>query len=263
MTLRSLFTTLTVVTLSAVILSGCGKKKAEATPTPSPIIQEKFNTLEVDKRPYVTLTPTNKGRSLSLSVVKLNAPAQKGDFEVEYQSGQLLQGFGGKLNVSKLPDTQEFLLGSCSAGGKCSYSEDVTGGALTIRLTDTEKQSLKNEWSFLENKEKSTTIASRDGKFGVTGKGIAAVSHWVVLQSPGFPATMEKKAISAVYVPAGLSVPKGEVTVNFSFSKDIVNPVVILAWDGKAYKPLKTKTVEGMASATTSTWYESYVLAQE
>jgi hypothetical protein len=251
---------LVVVAIVAVIFTRLGGNEV-ATATPSPIIQEKFNTMEVTKRPYVTLAPTNKGRSLTLTLQTLNAPATKGEFEVEYQSGTLLQGFGGKLNIAKLPDVQEFLLGSCSAGGKCSYSEDVTGGALTIRLTDTEKQSLKNEWSFLENKEKSDTVTSRDGKFVLTGKGIASVSHWVVLQSPGYPAPIEKP-LSAVYAPAGLTVAKGEFKVGIRLSEDVPTATV-WAWDGKAYKPLKTTITERVAYAPSPVVYESYVVVAE
>lgn len=262
---RSFHITLGIVAVLAVIAVGgylatAGKKVATATPTPSPIPQEKFNTMDVTKRPYVTLTPTNKGRSLTLTVHSLNAPAKKGEFEVEYQSGTLLQGFGGKLNIEKLPDTQEFLLGSCSAGGKCSYSEDVTGGALTIRLTDTEKQALKNEWSFLENKEKSDTVTSRDGKFVLSGKGIASVSHWVVLQSPGYPAAVANP-LSNVYAPAGLSAVKGELKVSMRLSGDAETGASIWAWDGKAYKPLKTTITDRVATATSPVLYESYVVS--
>jgi hypothetical protein len=248
------------VVVVAVIFTRSGGNEVVMA-TPSPIIQEKFNTIDVSKRPYATLTPTNKGRSLTLSLFSLNAPAKKGDFEVEYQSGTLLQGFGGKLNIDKLPDVQEFLLGSCSAGGKCSYSEDVTGGQLTLRFTDTEKYALKNEWSFLENKEKADTITSRDGKFVVTGKGIAAVTHLVVLQSPGYPAPVAA-TLSNVYAPAGLTAPKGELKVSIRLNEDAAK-ATIWAWDGKAYKPLKTTVAEKVATAPSSMLYQSYVAVAE
>lgn len=266
MTQRTLvITASSIVGLILLILIGVfafgGKKPVAATPSPSPVIPEKVNTMPVEKRPYITLTPTNKGRSLILSLFTLNAPAQKGEFEVEYQSGTLLQGFGGKLNIAKLPDAQEFLLGSCSAGGKCSYSEDVTGGVLTVRLTDTEKLTLKNEWSFLENKEKTDTITSRDGKFVVTGKGIAAVSHLVVLQSPGYPAPVAAP-LSSVYAPAGLTAPKGELKVSIRLNNEAPK-VSIWAWDGKEYKRLKTTVTDRVATAPSAMLYESYVAVAE
>jgi hypothetical protein len=252
---------LIIVILIGVFAFGAGKKPVAATPSPSPVIPEKVNTMPVEKRPYLTLTPTNKGRSLILSLFTLNTPVKKAEFEVEYQSGTLLQGFGGKLNTDKLPDVQEFLLGSCSAGGKCSYSEDVTGGVLTVRLTDTEKLTLKNEWSFLENTEKTDTITSRDGKFVMTGKGIAAVTHLVVLQSPGYPAPVAAP-LSNVYAPAGLTTPKGELKVSIRLNADAAK-ATIWGWDGKVYKALKTTVADKVASATSTTFYQSYVAVAE
>lgn len=256
------FLVIAVLVLSSVALSGCWKKKNNnEQPAPSPVVQEKVNTIDLALRPYVTLKPTNKGRSLILTLQKLNTPAQKGEFEVEYQSGTLLQGFGGRLNLEKLPDVQEFLLGSCSAGGKCSYSEDVTGGVLTLRFTDAEKFTLKNEWSFLENTEKATTITSRDAKFVLSGQGLANVSHWVVLQSPGYPAPVEKP-LSAVYAPAGLSAPRGGLKVSIRLNED-VSTAMIWGWDGKAYRPLKTTVTDKTASAVSPTLYESYIAVME
>ncbi len=255
--------TLAILLVSSVVLSGCWKKKpAQVTPSPSPIIQEKVNTIDISERPYVTLTPTNRGRSLTLSLGVLNSEVSKGEFEVEYQSGNLLQGFGGRLNLEKLPDVQEFLLGSCSAGGKCSYSEDVTGGALTLRFTDTagEKYTLKNEWSFLENKEKSDTLTSRDAKFVLKGKGLSAVSHLVVLQVPGYPAEVTAP-LSAMYAPAGLATPKGSLEVSIRLNEE-ADSASILGWNGSAFVPLKTSVQDKVATATSSVWYESYIAVQ-
>lgn len=247
--------------LASVALSGCIKKKtAQVEPTPSPVVQEKYNTIDVAQRPYVTLAPSNNGRSVVFTLVKMGKMASKGELEVEYQSGQLLQGFGGKLNVDKLPDKQEFLLGSCSAGGKCSYSEDVTGGSLVLRFTADERFALKNDWSFLENKEKADRVSSRDGKFSVTGKGFAANTHAIVLQSPGYPAPVEKP-LSTVYTVGTLKPIKGEVKVSIRLSED-VPAAAVWAWDGSAWKPLKAAVTEKTATATSPQLYEAYVAVE-
>ena len=249
---------LAVVTLSSFILGGCFRKKqATAEPAPSPIVQEKFNTIDITERPYLTLVPTNNGRSVTLTLHKMGKSASKGEFEVEYQSGTLLQGFGGRLNLEELPDVQEYLLGSCSAGGKCSYSENVTGGALTLRFTADEKFALKNEWSFLENKQKSDTLTSRDAKFTLQGKGVASVTHWTVLQTPGYPAAVEKP-LSLPYAVGALKTPKGDMKVSIRLTED-VTAAQIMGWDGKAWKPLKTTVADRVASAASPTLYESYI----
>lgn len=259
-TKRSLLILGALIPMSAFILSGCfNRKKQNAdAPAPSPIIQEKFNTIDITQRPYLTLVPTNNGRSVTLTLHKMGKAANKGEFEVEYQSGSLLQGFGGRLNIEKLPDVQEYLLGSCSAGGKCSYSENVTGGALTLRFTADEKFALKNEWSFLENKEKSDTLTSRDAKFTLQGKGVASVSHWTVLQTPGYPAAVEKP-LSLPYAVGALKAPKGDLKVSIRLSEE-ATAATIMAWDGKAWKPLKTTVADKVASAVSPQLYESYIV---
>jgi hypothetical protein len=152
------------------------------------------------------------------------------------------------------------LLGSCSAGGKCSYHEDVTGGNILLRFTGDEKYVLKNDWAFIENKAKEETMVSRDSKFRLEGAGLAKITHGVILQSPGLPEAVEKKLLSAPYSVGLISAPKGNLSVHIRLNEEATT-AEILGWDGEKWVSMKTTVAEKVASAT-GPLYEAYVAVQ-
>lgn len=227
-------------------------------------IPEKFNEIPVEERPYVHLAPTTEpgkrvGSSLEMTVYDLKKPAVKGEYELEYQSGTLLQGAFGRLNLNNLPDDQTLFLGSCSAGGKCSYHEEVSGGAIILRFEDDAKSefALKNEWSYIANTERSDTFSSRDAKFTMTGVGLARVSHAAILVPPGYPENPEQRVLSLPYAVGTLPAVTGTVEVGIRLNEDAAEAVV-LGWNGEAWVELETTVTDRVATAS-GPFYEAYV----
>lgn len=225
-------------------------------------ISEKYNEIPVEERPYVHLAPKTEsgkraGSSLEITIYDLKKPATSGEYEIEYQSGSLLQGAFGRVNVSKLPEEQTIFLGSCSAGGKCSYHEEVTGGSIMLRFEGDTEFALKNEWAYIDNTKKESTFSSRDAKFTVSGAGLARVTHAVILVPPGYPENPESRVISLPYSVGTLQSVAGQVGVSIRLNEEAAS-ATILGWDGKAWVELKTTVSEKVATAS-GPLYEAYV----
>lgn len=225
---------------------------------------EKYNEVAIEDRPYVHFAPATEpgkrpGTSLSLTVYDLKKPAASGEYELEYQSGTLLQGAFGRINLDKLPEEQTLFLGSCSAGGKCSYHEEVSGGAIVLRFEaeDETEFALKNEWSYIENTDKEETFSSRDAKFSVSGAGLARVTHATILVPPGYPENPTATVLSLPYSVGTLQDVTGTVEVSIRLNAEAAT-ATILGWDGEAWVELDTEVSERVATAT-GPMYEAYL----
>lgn len=228
-----------------------------ATPTPPP---EKVNVIPLEERPFAQLVPSANGRNLTLIIGALKKEAAEGEYELEYQSGTLLQGAFGRIDVEDLPGAElDILLGSCSAGGKCSYHEDVTGGSLLLRFEDPEKYVLKNEWAFIENEDDDTVFSSRDGKFGIEGARLATVPYAVILQTPGLPEGVESAVLSDPYAVSLATRATGPFTVRVRLKEDVTE-AQMLGWDGTAWEELETTVEEKTAEADSPILYDAYVV---
>ncbi len=246
--------------VGGVVFASLRKKdKPEENSQPTKPV-EQVNLIPLEERPYVSIEPNQKGRNLVFTLHDVKKPAQKAELEVEYQSGTQLQGAFLSFKLANLPDSQDMLLGSCSAGGKCSYHEEVTGGNILLRFLGDEKYVLKNDWSFFENTQKETSMVSRDSKFRLEGTGLASVTHGVILQSPGLPKNVEQKLLSAPYSVGLISEPKGKVTVHIRLNEDLPT-AKILAWDGEAWLTLTT-TVEEKVATAESPLYQAYIAVE-
>ncbi len=236
------------------------EKGPVATPTPPP---ERVNIIPVEERPYAFLTPSVNGRTLTLTVGSLKKDAGEGEYELDYQFGNNLQnGAYGRIDIEDLPGAKyDILLGSCSAGGKCSYDEDVTGGSLLLRFEDPEKYVLKNEWAFIENADKETLFSSRDAKFSIEGTRLSTVPFAVILQTPGLPEIVDQGLLSDGYAVRFATKVTGSVTVQMRLKED-VSDAQMLGWDGTAWVQLETTVEEKIATAESSTVYEAYVVVQ-
>lgn len=224
---------------------------------------EQVNTIPVEERPYVLLKPDPKenGRGVTLSLSEVKKPAASGEYEIDYQTGNLLQGAFGRFKLTDFPEVVSVPFKSCSAGGKCTIHEDVTGGSILLRFDGPQKYVLKNEWSFIENKSKSDSISSRDGKFGLKGAGIARSTHLTVMQTPGLPENPELRILSSGYSVGALSAVTGTFVVSIRLNEE-VQTADILAWDGQTWTTLETDVEEKIASATTAKWFEAYVAVE-
>lgn len=211
-------------------------------------VSQPVNVIEVEDRPYLKIVPLADGRNLDLTVVSLKKSAQAMEYELEYQAGSLLQGAFGELELTSLPSTKRILLGSCSAGGACTYHEDVKGGTLVSRFSGPEDYALKQDWRYLDNLAKETGVSSKDAKFQLEAKNIGQQRFIVIFNSPGYPEGLAGTPVSDPY-SLETSSPlsgEGELTIRATEEGDLT----IMGWDGSNWQEFDTSTQGKEAKAT-------------
>ncbi len=204
-------------------------------------ITEPVNEIPVTERPYVSIQPLADGRHLILNVNHLNKPAQKVDYELEYQAGTMLQMIMGTIQIDNLPVSKQELLGTCSAGGACTYHEDVSGGTLLLRFTidSGDTYAVKSDWRYFDNSTGSDEAASRDAKFQLTAPALANQRYIIVYNSPGCPEGLEQEPISenfSLSSAAGLT-GQGELIIRTNEKSD---SAVIMGYDGTDWTEFET-----------------------
>lgn len=250
-----------VLMVASVGLAGCRKKQQpEPDSTVTRPVRPPTNTIEISQRPYVSLVPTQGGRNVRLTLYDVKLAAQDAEYEMEYQTGDLLQGAFGQLDLETLPYQEDILLGSCSAGGKCSYHENVTGGELFLQFEGENEYALENGWAFIENTEREAEFSSRDGKFRLSGAGLARVTHLVIYNTPGLPENPEQALLSAPYAVGPIAAVTGQVEVSIRLNTEATT-ATMLGWDGEEWVSLETTVTDKVASAT-APLYDVYVVVE-
>lgn len=110
-----------------------------------------INQLDQDKRPFTILSQHSTGKLLAF-YLENTSYIEGATIDLEYLSGDLLKGARSTLEspISD-PFAKAFLLGSCSAGGKCSFDKDLISGSLKLKLRVQEESDihvLKGDYSF-------------------------------------------------------------------------------------------------------------------
>lgn len=197
-------------------------------------ISEPVNIISVSERPYITIRPDLDGRHLHISIDSIKKAATEMEYELEYTSGSLQQGLFGSLDISKLPATTKQLMGTCSAGGACSYHTEVTGGSLVTRFAGEENYALKTQWRYFENVDKQTEFASTDAKFQVASDSLTTAKVVIIADSSGFPGEVEGTVLSAPYSLQTSSAMTGKATVSIRLNEDQEN-AVLLGYNGSEW----------------------------
>lgn len=258
-----LFLTVAVMLLviGFVIYRRVQAKPEPSQPTPAQkIVRPPVNQIPISERPYVTLAPSQNGRNIQITLYDVKLPAKEAEYEIEYETGDLVQGAYGVIDVNDIPYTEDILLGSCSAGGKCTYHENVTGGELFLMFSGENEYALENGWAFIENSASETAFSSRDSKFRLQGEGLTTSDYLIIYNTPGLPKNVENALLSAPYSVFSSSPVNGEVEIAIRMSEER-EQATILGWDGEEWIELDT-TVENKMAAATAPLFEAYVVVE-
>lgn len=208
------------------------------------------NIIPVAESPYISLSPTSDGRSITVTIHDLKKDAQELEYEIEYQTGgSSLQGFEDLLDLSQLPASATKLLGSCSAGGACTYHEDVAGGFFLGRfLGGSEDYALKTNWKYIDNRARESAHSSRDAKFQIDGRTLAQHRYLIIFNSPGYPEGIPGEVVSEIYTLNSSSALSGQANLTLRANEE--GDLKIAAWNGTSWKTYEG-TVDGkMITAT-------------
>lgn len=241
------------VTVASIVFTACSKPATQTSALPTPRARRadvNVNTEPLENRPFVTLSPRNDGHAVELTLLEIKKKATDVEYDIEYNSGSLLQGAFGDVDLSQgsVPYAREILLGSCSTGGKCTYNTNVTGGTVTLRFGNPDF-TFKNEWSFADVNKTDKVYTSRDGKFTLDTTGAkTSATQVVVYQDPGYPGSAPGTIVAGPYTVgvngAGIS---GKVMVSMRLPSN-EGKYSIEAYDGKKWSELPTTTANQTAS---------------
>jgi len=130
--------------------------------------EENIPELPAEQRPFVSLTPTEDGHRLSLSIENINVQnADTLDFILLYTRGDgVEQGTSGYVaNLESGQDVSELLLLGSESSGKFRYDEGVEFGTLTLKFRDKEGKSIGKTETQFHLQQNSDSLTSADGNF--------------------------------------------------------------------------------------------------
>ncbi|MFZ5437797.1 MAG: hypothetical protein ACOZAK_01990 [Patescibacteria group bacterium] len=238
-----------VVLTGGFFLLQKGKTTEQETSTQKKKLSLPTNIIPVEERPYLAIKPLADGRNLEITVYSLAKEATNVEYELEYQAGTLLQGAFGELNLTTLPTTTKILLGSCSAGGACTYHEDVKGGSLLTRFVGgNEPYALKSDWKYIDNKAKETAFSSKDAKFQIDGKTLANHRYLVIFNTPGYPKNVPGTVVSEIYSLETNNTLTGEAELTIRSTEE--GDLKIAAWKGEEWTTYEGQIDGKMVTAT-------------
>lgn len=162
------------------------------------------------------------------------------DYELEYQTDSSLQGLTGVLELTTLPaQTKSILLGTCSAGGACTYHKNVQGGTMLVKFSGgAASYALKQDWKYVDNAKKESAISSRDAFFQMESKDLANQRFLIIYNTPGYPKTPAGTVISEAYSLTGMSPLSGKATLTMRAKEDAAG-AVIAGWNGQSWQEFK------------------------
>lgn len=219
-----------IVVLVVVFVLVKGKGDGSVTEDESFLID-----VPLSERPVTTLTPSDDGHWLTLTIEEIEIDAISLDYELLYKlpDGRT-QGVPGTVALKGgVKIERELLLGSESSG-KFRYDEGVEKGTLTLRFRNKKgKLIAKFSTEFMLLSE-TAKLATSDEDFSVD-LSKKSDEFFVVMETFGIP---EMPATEVVAGPYGVfssakTAPTG--TVNISSG-------ILSQWSGKAWEKVSGKT---------------------
>jgi len=182
------------IVFSAFFISACGKKdkdKKGVLPTPTPKMVE----IELDRKPYISLTPRADGHEIKLKIVNIPDNITQIEYELIYLAVdghlELEKGAGDTVKVEGSSLEKDILLGtaSCTNGCKYKYDEGITGGTLSLIFINNSGQMTTHETPF--TLASSSDINSQNSfsleDLTITTKSVATGQFFILLKNFGLP----------------------------------------------------------------------------
>jgi hypothetical protein len=171
----------------------------------------------LELRPVASLTPTDDGHWLNLSVDKFKIDAKTMDFELLYSlpDGRS-QGVPGSITLGgATPIERKLLLGSESSG-KFRYDEGVSEGFLTLKFRNDQGKLVAKFQTKWHLQGSVTELTSIDGKFSYTLPKAPAKTWFITMETFGVPVDAPGTVASGPYGVFTSSKTKlaGELTLS-------------------------------------------------
>ena len=254
-----------ILLFAALLLAGCvHNKKPQQVIQPRKTIEDPVNTVPLAERVYSTLSIKRNGNRPLGKELELVIAESKGassiEYDVEVQAGTTIQGGGGEIDPKKekAPFTKDIFLGTCSAGGACSYYKDVKGGTYVVRFKGSTVGTLKGEWSYAEPGNDGK-FSSRDGKFQITTSKLKN-SLVLINQALGLPKPVDGEVIAGPYHLDATATATGDMELSMRLSEE-TEAATLWRWDGKKYLNI-SGTVSGKTLTATIDEVGTYLVTK-
>ncbi len=249
----------------AVFSSRQDDASEEPEPQTKQRITDPINEIPIADRPYLRLIPQPDGHHIDISIEHLNLAADLVDYEFEYQSGSMLQMVMGQVELAAVPTSEQVFLGSCSAGGACTYHENVTGGSLLLKFSNTEDNyTLKSDWRYFDNQQQTKIVSSRDAKFQIQGEAIDQQRYVIVYNSPGLPTGLDQEVIAEHYAVAASGPLSGseqaQVTIRCN---ELVDKPIIVGYDGQEWQQFETNIIQDRQVEAEAEYMQLYTVINQ
>lgn len=205
-------------------------------------VSEPENILPVAERPVIYLVPKADGHNIDIIIQEVKKAATDAEYTMEYQTGTLVQAQENIISLASLPATETVFLGSCSAGGKCTFHEDIGGGSLRTRFAGDQSYVLRQDWKYIDNTEKESAFSSKDAFFQIESEDLASQRYLIIFNNPGYPEGLTGTPVSDPYVIQGSSAISGKATLTVRATQE--GNLVLMGWDGKEWHEFEG-TVDG------------------
>lgn len=248
--------TICCVLFLSFFLAGCLKKTVPPAQKTRPTINEPVNTVPISERIYTMLTIKRDGKKPLGKELVLSIADSKGasliEYDVEVQSGTTIQGDGGEIDPKKeqKPFVVNLFLGTCSAGGACSYYKEIKGGSMLLRFNNSPVGTLKGEWSYAEPGNDGE-LSSRDGKFQLSAPKLKQ-GFVVIAQTIGLPKSVDGEVLAGPYSLDATATSLGDGVLAMHLTGEDVNGATLWLWDGSSYQKLKSTLSGKTLTATIS-----------
>ncbi len=241
-----------LLVLAAVTIFNSQKQKTVepvATPNTKKKVTSPINVIAVEERPYLRLEPSSDGHYITITVLEVKKAASQLNYEMEYQTGSMLQGFGGLIDLTNLPVTDTKLFGSQSAGGAITYHEDIKGGNLLAEFSGTENYAVKSAWRYFANSGKASEFTSQDTKFTINNQALSKHAYIIIYNSPGYPGEIDGELLSDPYVVTSEKSLK-TISSNFTVSIRSSEAGQIMGYDGSKWQEMDSEYTDGVVQAS-------------
>lgn len=206
-------------------------------------VVEPENVIAVAERPVIYLSPEADGHNISITVESVKKAATEVEYTLEYQTGTLVQAQENVIELADLPVKETVFLGTCSAGGKCTYHEDIPGGSLRTRFSGgSDSYVLKSDWKYIDNSAKEIAFSSKDAKFQISSTDLKTQRYLIIFNGPGYPEGVTGTVVSDPYILQGSGTLTGTAELTLRATEE--GNLAIMGWDGTNWHEF-TGTTDG------------------
>lgn len=154
---------------------------------PATLEEENAPDVPVSERPFTSLTPSEDGHWLALSIQDLRVKgAASVDYELVYtRDDGLQQGVPGNVKYAEGDSIKRDLLLGSESAGKFRYDEGVELGQLTLRFRDSKGKMVGKLITDFKLQTGTTTATSPDGSFSADVSAADDGTYFLVMKTFG------------------------------------------------------------------------------